>query len=465
VPHVETVTIDLASASQRDTLFVPKSWFNSYQLREGQLTSWRFGSHVASPSISIFPSSSAKSVLYAPDSLLSAWMLTPNTTVNVKIDPKRSLFEVGPLIGILAHVRNKSGDLTGKQEPVFRRLLAAAKRYNAVAYVFSPTDVEWAKGRCKGYWLGTHPISNQKWEERYFPLPDVIYDQIVSRSFDKRDDVQQTKSRFYKLLAPRYFNQGFFDKWQTFEWLKSDRRSVPYVPETAKYGKVSDMLPLLSKFQTVYLKPIHGTHGVGIIKVSKGNTGDVTHQLKRRNGKVIEGVSKTVHQALSRYSNRLRGSRYIVQRGLRLLSYHGRPFDIRVLLQRDLAGVWKRAKIFARVAPEGDFASNLTTGGEALAARHVLSAATKDEKAVKRIMHMVHQIIKTIPVVIEEQSDQTLGEMGVDLGVDDHFHVWIIEVNAKPWKSPTTEHGSEAVVVRSFERPIEYAIHLAGFGR
>ena len=63
---------------------------------------------------------------------------------------------------------------------------------------------------------------------------------------------------------------------------------------------------------------------------------------------------------------------------------------------------------------------------------------------------------------LEEVLDNPLGEVGLDLGVDRSGRVWLIEVNAKPFRK-TADAGPKRQVWRSFHRPMAYAKYIAGY--
>ncbi len=117
--------------------------------------------------------------------------------------------------------------------------------------------------------------------------------------------------------------------------------------------------------------------------------------------------------------------------------------------------------MFARVAQPGDFTSNLSSGGEALLVDTVLKELYASEDKRIRCRRLIRKVSSLVTEVIEEQSGKMFGELGIDVGLDDKGHVWIIEVNSKPWKSPTTEKGRQEIVDLAFSRPMEYAFRLA----
>lgn len=78
-----------------------------------------------------------------------------------------------------------------------------------------------------------------------------------------------------------------------------------------------------------------------------------------------------------------------------------------------------------------------------------------------RAKAQIRRLSRQVVDALEQGSGRTFGELGIDLGLDTSGKVWIIEVNSKPRKTPTTEKGRQDLVDLSFERPMRYAIYLA----
>nr|MBO2476611.1 hypothetical protein [Bacillota bacterium] len=57
----------------------------------------------------------------------------------------------------------------------------------------------------------------------------------------------------------------------------------------------------------------------------------------------------------------------------------------------------------------------------------------------------------------------TVGELGLDLGIDRLGRIWLIEVNSKPFLQMTREAGSPHILGLSVQRPLRFARYLAGF--
>lgn len=344
----------------------------------------------------------------------------------------------------------------GKHVSALEKLVKAGESAGASCFLFGLKDMNFQSREVKGYRL-----VNSQWSPALFPLPDVIYDQVISRKLERSPEYKERHAELEKVYGPRLFNHGFFDKWQVHQWLLADSRIRKHVPLTIRFSHVNEAVKFVKKFPATFLKPLHGSLGLGIMRLNQQTDGSVTYDIKRVKQGPLHGKSVNVEEAIRGFRARMGARPYVLQQGIPLATYRNRPFDVRILLQRDGRGVWKRTKMFARVARSGDFTSNLSSGGEALPVNAVLEAMRISLERSQRTLQTIRRVSRIVTGVIEEQSGTTFGELGIDIGIDEQGGVWVIEVNSKPWKSPVTEKGRQDLVDLAFARPMQYAIWLA----
>ena len=343
-----------------------------------------------------------------------------------------------------------------KQLPALEKLVKAGEEEGAICFLFRLRDVNFQLGQVKGFRL-----QNRKWSPVLLPLPDVVYDQVVSRKLERSTEYKERRTQLASLYGRRLFNNGFFDKWQIHQWLIADQRSKKHVPATIRYTKIVEAAKFVNRYPMIFLKPLHGSLGLGIVRLMRQSDGSVAYDIKRVNQVPLHGKSVNAEEVVRTFKRRFGQRPYVLQQGIHLALYKGRPFDVRILLQRDGNGVWKRTKMFARVARSGDFTSNLSSGGEALPVTTVLSDLYGSAARRQRVLEAIRRVSRIATQVVEDQSGTTFGELGIDIGIDEQGGVWIIEVNSKPWKSPSTEKGRQDLVDLAFARPMQYAIWLA----
>ena len=362
-----------------------------------------------------------------------------------------------PILGIMAHLNIQDGEIIGKQGPVLYKYLTAAKRYKITACVFDPADVNIDDERLLGYVLSTMPAGREMELVRVeIPIPRVIYDQIASRRYENQEHILSVRE--YLRSHALVFNDGFFDKWQVHAWLAQEPKLQRYLPDTALLDGTHSLVRFLKEHDVVFVKPINGSLGLGIVKLVHDEQ-KIKAVLKTRSGHINENQFSSGEHVYRFYKKRWLRRPHVLQEGLSLITVDERPVDIRVLLQKDRKGLWKKTKMYVRVAAEGEFTSNLTTGGLAVPLSSLFQ--TQENMSLEAIERHIRRLTTQIPLALERASGRLLGELGVDLGVAQNGRLSIIEVNSKPWKAPETVHGSTQLVELSFIRPVRFAIHLA----
>lgn len=451
---LHTIRIQTASPSKSGQVLLPRQRMKDLGLSGGRCLLAFGGKQVP-----VFVAEGRDDRLsVAPD--IAAALLLPST-LNLPLTYTGNTLRIGYVLGVLANVLVEKGQVGGQQRLVFRNLLQTAREQGMYGYVFSPLDMDWEAQTTSAY-----VYTGRSWRRVKVPLPDVVYDQIVSRAFENRPDVAEQRGRLIKLLQARYFNRGFFDKWQVHQWLAAHSRTKEHVPETIQYENMERAAEFLYQHPDVYMKPVHGSLGIGILRLRRKADGRVHYSLKKKDGSLLHGQAGSISQFLKLHQKRLKRGPYLLQKTLQLRTRHGRPFDIRLLLQKDGTGRWNRTKAFCRIAQEGQITSNLSTGGDALAVKQVLKEILANDKRVNKIMRALKQIAEDVPAVLEAAVEGTLGEIGLDLGLDDAGHLWVIEVNARPWKKPNIAEGEwKELALLAFQRPVHYALYLCKMHR
>lgn len=372
-------------------------------------------------------------------------------------DAASGILWLGPVIGIFTGGLSKPESLFGSQTDYFTNLIRFAWRYRAIGYVFTPGGISWERRIVTGY----YPVGDgTQWASRLFPLPNVVYDRVASRTSEARTSVRRAKARLLTTPALHYFNQRFLSKWEVHRALQTVPETAAAIPETHIYRRGKDLRHMLKRHGVIFLKPSGGSLGRGIIKVSgteRGYRVEYARGGRRYLKRVRSAATLTRLIAGLRYKGQ-----YLMQEGLRLARIGGRTFDIRILIQRTTGGRWVRSKCYARVAQPRMLVANIAQGAMGVPLETALTQALPSglvKAAAERVKHLGERL----PVVLEETLGQSFGELGIDLGVRSDGTVWIIEVNSKPMRNQETDRGSMAVVRNAIRRPILYARYLAGF--
>lgn len=79
-----------------------------------------------------------------------------------------------------------------------------------------------------------------------------------------------------------------------------------------------------------------------------------------------------------------------------------------------------------------------------------------------RLRKEIHRLSLLVALTLEEYAGQ-LGEIGLDILIDNEEHLWILEVNRMPGKEFITEFCSSNVTQNVYMAPMLYAAYLSGF--
>ncbi|KUO97015.1 YheC/YheD family protein [Ferroacidibacillus organovorans] len=353
-------------------------------------------------------------------------------------------------VGVMAHVRLVDGQFSGRQGPALMKYLEIGRKHDIAVCVFDPADVDLKRHVLEGYVLQRGSETPQL-IRREMPIPPVIYDQILSRRYEQLRAFRPLRAYLQK--NAKLFNSGYFDKWDVDQWLKKRTALLPFLPETDLLRDAEQLRAFLMKHPVAFIKPTAGSLGIGILRVVQRDRGYFA-QLRKRSGALSEETFKNAEDLFLRHQKRFLRP-HIIQQGLTLIQDDGCPIDLRVVAQKNRLGIWCITKQYARKAASGEFVSNLTTGGEAQ------RIADLERSGLIQNAVMLRETIKALTMevctCIEKESRSLIGELGLDFGVAPDGHLYVIEVNSKPFKSPVTELGSEKLLDLSFLRPLRFA--------
>ncbi|MGO4788776.1 YheC/YheD family protein [Paenibacillus sp. 2KB_20] len=137
------------------------------------------------------------------------------------------------------------------------------------------------------------------------------------------------------------------------------------------------------------------------------------------------------------FSKQIDSKRYLIQRGIHLLTYDHRPFDLRVMIQRNPEGEWEATGTVGRVAHPRKAVTNGSQGGTIYAADRLIRASADDAKT-DELLQEIDRIALAVAAAMSH-TYPALNELGLDLAVDRDLTLWILEVNTLPDPCPFTK--------------------------
>ncbi|HYF94711.1 MAG TPA: YheC/YheD family protein [Symbiobacteriaceae bacterium] len=336
----------------------------------------------------------------------------------------------------------------GNLTPFARTVSRLAEEEGVSVLVIDPDDVDLRRGRVKG--LRLRPGGG--WVPAGGTLPDVVWNRYFRHD---REGLLQGLQR--KGVMP--INEIGLNKWEAYRLLQTDPILQEHLPETCLLRNGEELKEMTDRYPVVYLKPVAGSVGRGIIRATARPTGLTRLEyVSTRTG--LPTVAEASPKQLGRWATVRKGS-YIVQRGLDLAVFYGRSADIRVLMQKDGDGCWQLTGMGARVAAAGRFTSNLHTGGSGVPLGLLSEAVfpTDPDRREKLGPELKALAFRTAGLV--ESTLGAMGELGLDFGVDRKGNIWYIEQNAQPGRTLFQLLGREDLSELAHRRPIQYARHLA----
>lgn len=333
---------------------------------------------------------------------------------------------LGPLVGILTN-RDKNGIYPiGKNGKIFKEMFYVAQKQGVFLFEFYPEGVNIKSKTIKG-----HSIDRLgRFYSATFPFPDVVYNRIRYRVIENSKDVKQVLKIFENNPAINVFNTRFLNKLEVYRVLKKNPATAEIIPETAIYN-TRNLKYFLGKYGSLYLKPIANSRGKGIIKLGIGMAGDYSVQHAAKAYSDYHSNLAQAHLKMKRYG--LKPMRYLVQKAIPLATYKGRPFDLRVQVQKDALGKWMLTGVGARVAGPNRIVTHVPNGGTAKAFDAVINEAFKESSTINNdINKQLLRITSIVPEVLEKELKINLAILSMDIGIDNKGKLWLIEANSKP---------------------------------
>ncbi|MGZ7444691.1 YheC/YheD family protein [Paenibacillus sp. TH7-28] len=225
--------------------------------------------------------------------------------------------------------------------------------------------------------------------------------------------------------------QRIASKWEKTKIIRRNETLRPYIPDTRKFA-FEPLRDMLIEHGFVFIKPDNGTYGNGVMSVELWKDEldpDSPLQYKLRYGTESE-LFPTVEKLHEALEEKIGQTPYLIQQGIRTLTYRRRKFDIRALVQKTPRKTWETTGFIGRVAAKQKVITNYHGGGSVMLIEDLLAPYTSPKeftslyKEMKWIGERVAaQLARKVP---------GLKEIGLDIAIDELHHIWILEVNTLP---------------------------------
>ncbi|WP_017728706.1 YheC/YheD family endospore coat-associated protein [Halalkalibacterium ligniniphilum] len=309
------------------------------------------------------------------------------------------------LVGVLT-TRHRHKRFSGNHQ-FYEGLCKKVRKRGGLLYVFTPEGLQ--EHSIEGY---TFLETNNKWVKQLFPYPNIVYNRVPTRKEEQMKKTQQILQHFQQAHIP-YFNPHFFNKWDMYQALVQNSKLAKHLPKTKRFTSPSDLRSMLEVVNSLYVKPINGCQGKGILRLKQLKTETFLfedHHQKQLLSllNIIDYFFPSLHQV-------------ILQEAIPLMTLKNRPYDFRVHMHKT-KGRWQQTGIGVRCGKIDGITTHVHQGGSILPIEEIEPKPDFEQ-------------IKVLAETICEQLDPTFGplaECSLDIGRDIDSHYWIFEVNAKP---------------------------------
>lgn len=358
------------------------------------------------------------------------------------------------LLGILTLYLNDGGLL--EERKIFEQMTAEGAKLdiNVVVFTPSPIDINAEEKMVRAHLYDT---KRKKWYRKWLPIPKLVFDRCRIQKTHRMKELRDFKEQFTHI---HYLNRPIGNKWTMHQKLMLSPHIRSYLPDTIKYSQSHDLLKMLKKHQVIYVKPINGTGGRGILRIERQSAATVKIEGRDHERRIITPRLLSM-STLSGFMNKwnVHGTSYLIQQGIPLTLNNGRVHDYRILVQKDNSGKWGVTGGAGRIGAARSITANLHGGGSAVAMNRLIEQFVAPSVNLAYVQEEINSLSIALANYLDENG-YVLCEIAIDIAIDRNGKIWIIELNPKPSREVFREIGEQERYLQAIRQPLEYAKFL-----
>ncbi|WP_044337149.1 YheC/YheD family endospore coat-associated protein [Rossellomorea aquimaris] len=354
--------------------------------------------------------------------------------------------QIGPLIGFLLGNKNQTYHLNYMEK--FKDRLGLYESFGGTVIAFSARSINWEENIAYGM---VYDPSEKVWRYGSTSIPSVIY----RRNFHQD---KHTIEKLKILTNNQLFNSHHFTK-SDLTQMQDEPQLKRHLPSTYLLQDLEEMIRFVKEKNKIILKPVSLSRGRGIFILEYKSEVFYLHESSNKL-KLCHSIStpqglydKLVELNVFSYP-------YLYQTYIDLLKIEGRPFDVRVVMQKTEEDKWICSGIECRVAGINEELTNIARGGKALHLKEALddsNAPLSYSYAHKAIVDLCQRFC-----ALMDQKDEHYAEFGLDIALDYRTYPWILEANIFPSFKGFKKMDYDTYLAIRYQ-PLFYAVHLQGF--
>ncbi|MFB5677027.1 YheC/YheD family protein [Paenibacillus terreus] len=332
----------------------------------------------------------------------------------------------------------------------------AGGRYGVIPCYLRLKDINPSANECIAYLL-----YNGRFTRAVIPLPSVIHNRAIHSGRASR----QKLAALWKKGVRIYNLQTRFSKWDIHTILSQHPELSRHVPATLPLRR-SALQQMMGQYEDLIIKPCFGSVGKGIMRLQKnGGFWKLQYKQNRQSGTRKQNwVTRYLgmHEAIHRVGKITRREPCIIQQTIPLAAQEGRPFDIRMTVQRSYGGGWHLTGMFAKIAPPYTFVSNVAQGGSVASVAETLSSALPGLDTRSLISKLRSFALELAEALAEKLPH--LADVGLDVGITAKGEFFFIECNGRDLRYGFEQAGMLREWKMSYTHPMGYARWLLDQG-
>lgn len=326
----------------------------------------------------------------------------------------------------------------------------AAAIYGLVPCFFTIRHISLETGEVTGF-MPKRPFGYTRVR---IPIPRAIHMRAIYSHRRERSQIEDLIQRGFFV----YNGRTRYGKDAIHRMLEQDPEVTPALPHTVK-ATAASIRTMLHEYGDLVLKPCSGSVGVGIMRLRINPPGSLlTYSRSSPSAKGWRTVKLAAGNLHPLIYQRIRRTPFLAQERIPLAEYKGRPFDIRVTVQRGGSGAWEVAGMFAKTSPPRTFVSNIAQGGSAYQVPYILQNSLPDLPVplmMKRITEFSLHIARVLSLFIPYAAD-----FGLDIGITADGKLYFIECNGCDQRYGFLEAGMEEAWRTAYRNPMAFARYL-----
>ncbi|MBV7508019.1 YheC/YheD family protein [Bacillus sp. sid0103] len=314
---------------------------------------------------------------------------------------------------------------------------AVAKMEGIPFYYFTFNNVDFKRLKINGW-----EYIDGEWTQTVVDFPTVIINSCNPKT-KKQNEISKRLKEYVLFTSYPVGN-----KLKVYKKVLHGKQFSRYLIPSTKLRNPAECIRFFDEQSRAVIKPLSGNQGKKVLFIEKLNDQQFYQLTDGQN------VTKLHQKELETLiADLILERKYLLQPFIECKTKNELTYDFRLHVQKNGSGLWEINLIYPRISGDGKLISNISSGGYRGDLEPFLLHEFDEES--DQVKLALEQFALSFSSHFESLYAHSFDELGIDVGIDKQYRLWIFEVN---WR-PGCKH-------REFEvarRLIPYCQYLANF--